>query len=167
MNSWRWPQLRTFQISDFREYQHYGSTIADRVWNTWWRNAGRPVSDVERHMAEMADDRPLPMAVVAHGDHGYLGSAFLIHSDMEERPQYSPWVAAVWVEAAERKRGIGRALIAEAASTAASLGYRAAYICCRRDLEGFYVRTGSTIIEQAVGAKSLSVLRFDLMEREG
>ena len=73
----------------------------------------------------------------------------------------------MWVEAAERKRGIDRALIAEAASTAASLGYRAAYICCRRELEGFYVRTGSTIIEQAVGAKSLSVLRFDLMEREG
>ena len=128
--------MRTFQISDFREYQHYGSTIADRVWNAWWRNAGRPVSDVERHMAEMADDRPLPMAVVAHGDHGYLGSAFLIHSDLEERPQNSPWVAAVWVEAAERKRGIGRALIAEAASTAASLGYRAAYICCRRELRG-------------------------------
>ncbi len=159
--------MRTFQISDFREYQHYGSTIADRVWNAWWRNAGRPVSNVERHMAEMADDRPLPTAVVAHGDHGYLGSAFLIHSDMEERPQYSPCVAAVWVEAAERKRGIGCALIAEAASTAASLGYRAAYICCRRKLEGFYVRTGSTIIEQAVGAKSLSVLRFDLVEREG
>ena len=100
--------MRTFQISDFREQQCYGAIIADRVWNAWWRNTGRPVSDVERHMFEMADDRPLPMAVVAHNEHGYLGSAFLIHSDMEERPQYRPWVAAVWVEAAERKRGVGR-----------------------------------------------------------
>ena len=111
--------MRTFQISDFREHQHYGPIIADRVWNAWWRNAGLPLADVERHMIEMADDRPLPMAVVAHNDHGYLGSAFLIHSDMEERPQYSPWVAAVWVEASERKRGVGRALIAEAAKIAA------------------------------------------------
>jgi predicted N-acetyltransferase YhbS len=77
------------------------------------------------------------MAVVAHSDHGYLGSAFLTHSDMEERPQYSPWIAAVWVEASERKRGFGHALIAEAAKIAGALGYRAAYICCRPDLEGF------------------------------
>ena len=95
--------MRTFQISDFREHQRYGSTIADSVWNAWWKNAGRALSDVERHLTEMADDRPLPMALVAHDDDGYLGSAFLIHSDMEERPQYSPWVAAVWVEASARK----------------------------------------------------------------
>ena len=99
------------------------------------------------------------MAVVAHDDHGYLGSAFLIHSDMEERPQYSPWVAAVWVEAAERRARRRPALIAEAAKIARSLGYRAAYICCRPDLEGFYSRIGWQIIEQAAGAKRLSVLK--------
>ena len=159
--------MRTFQISDFREQQRYSAIIADRVWNAWWRNAGRPVEDVERHVIEMADDRPLPMAVVAHNDHGYLGSAFLIHSDMEERPQYSPWVAAVWVEAAERRRGVGRALITEAAKTAGSLGYRAAYICCRPDLEGFYARIGWRVVEQAAGAKRLSILKLDLVATAG
>ena len=112
--------MRTFQISDFREQQRYGAITADRVWAAWWRSAGRPVEDVERHVTEMADDRPLPMAIVAHNQHGYLGSAFFIHSDMEERPQYSPWVAAVWVEAAERRGGVGRALITEAAKIAGS-----------------------------------------------
>jgi predicted N-acetyltransferase YhbS len=118
-------------------------------------------------MVEMADDRPLPIAVVAHSDRGYLGSAFLIHSDMDERPQYSPWVAAVWVEVAERRRGVGRALIAETAKNAGSLGYRAAYICCRPELEGFYSRIGWEIIEQNVGAKRLSVLKLDLVPRAG
>jgi GNAT superfamily N-acetyltransferase len=154
--------MRTFQISDFREHQHHGPTIANRVWNAWWRNAGHPVSAVERHMVEMADDRPLPMAVVAHSDNGYLGSAFLIHSDMDERPQYSPWVAAVWVEGPARKRGVGRALIAEAAKIAASLGYRVAYICCRPELESFYSGIGWTIVEEAVGANRLSILKLDL-----
>ena len=159
--------MRTFQISDFREQQRYGAIIADRVWNAWWRKAGRPVSDVERHVVEMARDHPLPMAVVAHNDHGYLGSAFLIHSDMEERPQYSPWVAAVWVEAAERRRGVGRGLIAEAAKIAGSLGYQVVYICCRRELEEFYSRIGWEIIEQNVSAKRLSVLKLDLAPRAG
>ena len=154
--------MRTFQISDFRNHQHYGSTIADRVWNAWWKNAGLPLSDVERHMIEMADDRPLPMALVAHSASGYLGSAFLIRSDMEERPQYSPWVAAVWVEASERKRGVGRALVVEGARIAYSLGYRAAYICCRPELEKFYLRIGCRLAEQAAGAKHLSVLKLDL-----
>jgi predicted N-acetyltransferase YhbS len=157
--------LRTFQISDFREHQHYGQIIADRVWNAWWKNAGLPLANVQRHMIEMADERPLPMAVVAHKDHGYLGSAFLIHSDMEERPQYSPWVAAVWVEASERKRGVGRALITKAAKIAGSLGYRAVYICCRPDLEGFYAGIGWQVIEQAAGANRLSVLKLVLVEK--
>jgi GNAT superfamily N-acetyltransferase len=161
------PKLQPFRISDFRVHQHYGSTIADRVWNAWWRNAGHPVSDVERHMIEMADDRPLPMALVAHNDRGYLGSAFLIHSDMEERPELSPWVAALWVEAAARKRGVGRALVADAAKTAAALGYPVAYLCCRPELEGFYSEIGWTIIEQAVGAKGLSALRLDLGVKAG
>jgi predicted N-acetyltransferase YhbS len=160
-------KLLTFQISDFREQQRYGAIIADRVWNAWWRNAGRSVSDVERHVVEMAHDHPLPMAVVAHDDHGYLGSAFLIHSDMEERPQYSPWVAAVWVEAAERRRGVGRALIAEAAKIAGSLGYRVVYICCRQELEGFYSRIGWQVVEQDAGAKRLSILKLDLAARAG
>jgi len=152
--------LQAFQISDFRQHQHFGPTIADRVWNAWWSHSGRQVSDVERHMIEMADERPLPMAIVAHDDHGYLGSAFLIHSDMEERPQYGPWVAAVWVEAAERKRGVGSALIVRAAKTADSLGYEAAYICCRPELERFYSGIGWKIIERAAGAKRLSILKL-------
>jgi len=160
-----WARMQTLQISDFRECPHYGPLIADRVWNAWWRKAGYPRSDIERHMIETADDQPLPMAVVAHDDKGYLGSAFLIHSDMQERPQYSPWVAAVWVEASARGRGVGRALIAEAAKTAASLDYRVAYICCRRELENFYAKVGWTIVEEAAGAKRLSILKLDLLER--
>jgi GNAT superfamily N-acetyltransferase len=105
------------------------------------------------------------MAVVAHDGNGYLGSAFLIHSDMEERPQYSPWVAAVWVEESARRRGVGRALIAEAATIAASFDYRAAYICCRPELESFYCGAGWTIVEQAAGANRLSILKLDLPER--
>jgi GNAT superfamily N-acetyltransferase len=100
---------------------------------------------------------------VARNQHGYLGSAFLIHSDMEERPQYSPWVAAVWVEASERRRGVGRALVAEAAKIAGSLRYREAYICCRPELEGFYSRIGWKVLEQAAGAERLSVLKLDLL----
>jgi GNAT superfamily N-acetyltransferase len=166
-NDWRRFELPPFQVSDFREHQRYGPTIADRVWNAWWKKAGLPLSNVESHMIEMAEERPLPMAIVAHDERGYLGSAFLIHSDMEERRQYSPWVAAVWVEASERKRGVGRALVIEGARMAASLGYRAAYICCRPELEMFYLSIGFELVEQGAGANRLSVLKLDLVNPSG
>ena len=161
--------MLTFQISDFREQQRYGAIIADRVWNAWWRNAGRSVSDVERHVVEMARDHPPPMAVVAHDDHGYLGSAFLIHSDMEERPQYSPWVAAVWVEAAARRRGVGRALIAEPQRSRAPLaiGWSISVAARNQELEGFYSRIGWQVVEQAAGPKRLSVLKLGLAATAG
>jgi hypothetical protein len=67
------------------------------------------------------------------------------------------------VEAPERRRGIGQALVAEAAKTIGSLGYRAAYIGCSRNLRDFYSGIGCKILEQAAGAERRSVLKLDLM----
>jgi GNAT superfamily N-acetyltransferase len=155
-----------FQVSDFREQRGYGATIAERVWSAWWKGAGHPLADVERHMGEMAGQNPLPMAVVAHDAGGYLGSAFLIHSDLEARPQYSPWVAAVWVDADKRRRGVGRALVAEAVRNAARLGFAEVYLCCRPEMEGFYTAMGWTVFERAVGAERLSVLKRELESQD-
>jgi predicted N-acetyltransferase YhbS len=148
------------RITDFRDYQNYGSIIADRVWNAWWKNAGQPLSAVEFHMTEMANESSLPTALVAHDNQGYVGSAFVISCDLKERPQYSPWIAAVWVEQTKRSSGIGSALVIEAVRTARLLGFPETYICCLQHLEGFYKAIGFTLIEQNVGARSLSVLRM-------
>jgi GNAT superfamily N-acetyltransferase len=149
-----------FRISDFRDCQHYGSIVADRVWNAWWKSAGQPLSAVEFHMTEMANDAPLPTALVAQDDEGYVGSAFVIRCDLEERARYSPWIAAVWVDPSKRRNGAGSALVIEAAKTARLLGYPEAYICCLQRLESFYEAIGFTLIERNVGAHSLSVLRI-------
>ncbi len=155
-----------FQFSDFREHQDYGPIIADRIWKAWWRSAGHSLSDVERHLKEIVNGRPLPLAAVAHDAEGYAGSAFIIHSDLEERPQLSPWVAAVWVEATKRRRGVGRALVVEAAKAARMLGYANAYICCSQELERFYSKIGWRVVEQTVGANHLSILKLNLAPRE-
>jgi GNAT superfamily N-acetyltransferase len=149
-----------FRIADFRDCQSYGSIVADRVWNAWWKSAGQPLSAVEFHMTEMANASPLPTALVAYDDEGFVGSAFVIGCDLEERAQYIPWIAAVWVEPTKRKRRVGSALVAEAVKTARLLGYPETYICCVQRLEGFYAAIGFTLIEQNVGAHRLSVLRM-------
>jgi GNAT superfamily N-acetyltransferase len=149
-----------FRILDFRHCQHYGAIVADRVWNAWWKNAKQPLSAVELHMTEMADDAPLPTALVAQDDEGYVGSAFVIGCDLEERAHYTPWIAAVWVEPLKRRSGAGSALVLEAVKTTRLLGYLEAYVCCLQQLESFYEAIGFTRIERNVGAHSLSVLRI-------
>ena len=150
-----------YQVSDYRHYQDLGPVIADRVWHAWWKDAGLQLADVTHHLTEMVDSRPLPTALVAHDESGYLGSAFLIASDLEERTQYTPWIAAVWVDAANRKRGIGRSLVEEAAKTAAALGHRISYIGCHRESEGFYTAFGWKVLERDVGPYGLSILSFE------
>src|ERR1700748_1443027 len=109
----------------------------------------------------MVDDRPLPTALVAHNGKVYLGSAFLIDCDLEERQQYRPWIAAVWVEPSNRGQGIGRSLVMEAARAAAALGYSTSYICCHDDLEAFYASSGWKVLERGVGPHRLSVMSLD------
>lgn len=154
--------MRAHQVSDYRNHQGFGPTIALRVWNAWWKGAGLHLSDVTRHLEEMIDSRPLPTALVAHDESGYLGSAFLIACDLEEREQYEPWIAAVWVDEGRRKQGVGRSLVEEAARVAGKLGYRVVYICCHQESEAFYQAFGWTVVERNVGAHDLSVLSFAL-----
>lgn len=73
-------------------------------------------------MQEMLNDNALPFGLV-HDGAQFLGSTLIISCDLEERPKYAPWVAAVWVDAAHRGRGIGRVPVGLAAKAAFDLGH--------------------------------------------
>ena len=90
----------------------------------------------------------MPIALVAHRGDDFLGTASLIASDLDERPQYTPWVAAVWTEPQAREQGIAPALIERAVG-----GWFRAGLCqglsLRRSAQrrDFYLRLGWTPIE--------------------
>lgn len=111
-------------------------------------------------MEEMLDDGTLPFGLVAHDGAKYLGSTLIISCDLDERPQYAPWVAAVWVEAEHRGQGIGRALVRHAAESAFSLGYDIAYLCALPEKQSFYEAFGWHRLEENVGPHGLTVLTF-------
>ena len=102
----------------------------------------------------------------ASGRHG--GRTAAIHSttspaasDLEERPQLTPWVAAVWVEPHARARGVGGALVGRAARDCFALGIARAYLCARPALTSFYERLGWIPIERDVGEHGLTVFIQD------
>ncbi len=149
-----------YSISDYRDCLSHGPIIAERVWTAWWQGSGLKVDDVLEHLKEMTNPHALPTGFVAHEGDAYVGSAFLIHSDLEERPQYLPWVAALWVEEGRRRSGVARALMQTATKRAAELGYDTAYLCCEAGLEEYYINCGWSILERGVGQHALTVLTY-------
>ena len=81
----------------------------------------------------------------------------MIASDLAERPQLTPWVAAVWVEQEARGHGIGAALVERAVKDCFALGMVRAYLCARPRMLAFYERLGWTLLEGQVGRNGLDV----------
>jgi GNAT superfamily N-acetyltransferase len=146
-----------YTISDLRQRPEFFDTVADRIWQAWWEPSGRPLAHVTERLKENLRNTPIPLALVAHDGSIFLGTASLIASDLDERPELTPWVAAVWVEESARNRGIGAALVDAAAHACFMLGFPRAYLCARVRMTGFYERLGWTLIDRRVGPHQLNV----------
>jgi GNAT superfamily N-acetyltransferase len=144
-------------ISDLRERPEFFDTVADRIWSGWWEWRDFPLSYIRGRLEENMNAEPIPFALVAHEDTTFLGTASVIASDLEDLPQYAPWVAAVWVDPEHRKRRVGRALVARAVDGVFALGINSAYLCAAEARRNFYLRQGWQPIMENVGCRGVTV----------
>ncbi len=151
----------TCTISDLRQRPEFFDRVADRIWQAWWKADGHPPDYIAGRLRENLNATPIPFALVAHDDGVFLGTASVIASDLAERPQLTPWVAAVWVEPPARRHGVGAALVNRAAQDCFALGFGRAYLCARPQRSEFYRRLGWTPIERDVGPNHLNVFIRD------
>jgi N-acetylglutamate synthase-like GNAT family acetyltransferase len=150
-----------FMISDLRQRPEFFDTVASRIWRAWWEAEGFPLDYISGRLRENVSDTPIPFALVAHDGEAFLGTASVIASDLAERAQLTPWVAAVWVEQAARRRGIGAALVDRAAQDCFALGVGRAYLCARPQRSSFYEGLGWIAVERDVGPHHLGVFIRD------
>jgi GNAT superfamily N-acetyltransferase len=150
-----------FIISDLRQRSEFFDVVADRIWRASWKEIGYPLDYISGRLCENLNAEPLPIALVAHNRAEFLGTASVIASDLEERPQLTPWVAAVWVEPHARSCGVGGALVERAARDCFALGIARAYLCARPALTRFYERLGWIPVECDVGEHGLTVFIQD------
>jgi GNAT superfamily N-acetyltransferase len=137
-------------FSDLFQVPHFADTIASRGWHAWWTDSGVPLADYRKHLDPMMRPENKERAFVAHDGETYLGSALLIGSDFEARPHLKPWVAALWVEEANRKQGIATHLMQKACDQAAQQGHAEIYLCAQLRMRDFYLKTGWTLKEANV-----------------
>jgi N-acetylglutamate synthase-like GNAT family acetyltransferase len=146
-----------FVISDLRQRPQFFDIVADRIWQAWWQPRGFSREHIAMRLTENMADAPIPFALVAHDGERFLGTSSVITSDLDERPQFTPWVAAVWVEEDARKHGVGGELVNRATEDCFALGEKRVYLCARARMAGFYERLGWTMIERGVGPHELDV----------
>jgi N-acetylglutamate synthase-like GNAT family acetyltransferase len=150
-----------FTISDLRQRPEFFDHVANRIWQAWWKADGHPSDYISGRLRENMNATPIPFALVAHDGEAFLGTASVIASDLAERPQLTPWVAAVWVDPRARRRGVGAALVERATQDCFALGVGRVYLCARPQRSGFYERLNWTMIERDVGQHHLDVFFRD------
>ena len=146
-----------FTISDLRQRPEFFDAVADRIWRAWWEPRGFPLSTIAGRLQENMNSEPIPFALVAHEGATFTGTASVIASDLDERPEYTPWVAAVWVDPEFRERHVGRALVARATNDVFALGIGTVYLCAKEARRNLYVRQSWLPIEDDVGEHRMTV----------
>jgi GNAT superfamily N-acetyltransferase len=91
---------------------------------------------------------PIPTAFVAHEGERFLGTVSIIACDEETRPRYTPWIAALWVEAEHRRQGTGAALVEKAVAFAFGTGATRVYLLAGSHRRSYYEGLGWSVLEQ-------------------
>ncbi len=154
-----------FSISDLRQVPEFFDTVADRIWQAWWKRHGVAEAYIVQRLRENMRGSDLPIALVAHRGTAFLGTASLLDSDLDERPQYTPWVAAVWTEPDARGQGIAPALIEHACTEAFARNHEKVYLCAAPPRRAYYLQLGWHPIEDDVGPLKLTVFVRDQLLR--
>jgi predicted N-acetyltransferase YhbS len=133
--------------------------VASWIRNAFWRD--RPDYSVETFecLLRQADDPGrIPLSLLAIADGEPAGTVNLIHSDSPTRPHLHPWLAALFVVAEHRHRGVGSALCRALLAEARRLEIPELFL--GTDIPAFYAALGAEIYEQV--SKTDCIMRFGI-----
>ena len=100
-----------------------------------------PLEQRTRRLEASCGRGGVPTVVVALEDGALRGSAMLLASDMDTRPDLTPWLAGVYVVAGHRRRRYGSALVRRIEAEAEAVGIERLYLYTP-DMMDFYAQLG-------------------------
>lgn len=151
-------EVVVLELAQLSECPEHLPVVGTWIYNEWWSRA-HDSPEVVLALLRTHDLRDrVPLTVVALLDGTPVGSCSVIENDCVHRPEYAPWVAAVYVRPEHRRRGIASAILQEAAAIAARTGVHGLYIDCLATTAPVYERNGWAIHEREVGDKDSVVM---------
>lgn len=152
-------------ISDLRDRPDFVDVIADRIWRAFWVKDGHPLELLTGLVKENLEAGPIPTAFVAHDGDRFLGTVSLIANDEDSRPQYTPWIAALWVEPECRRNGIGATLVERSSQFAFQIGAKRIYLLARERKRAYYEGLEWKVLEANEPEEGLHILIKDAQAR--
>ena len=150
-----------FEISNLNSFPEFKSCAADRIWNEWWRPHGHLLQVIADFFDELPEVPGIPFCLVAHDREKFVGTVLGLVSDLDERPELSPWVGALWVEPEFRRQGVAAALVKAALGEVFEAGHEVAFLCATAEKRVMYQNQGWQLIEEKVGEDGLDVFEFN------
>lgn len=146
------------ELRQLCECPEHREAVGTWIYREWWSRAHSTPEVVLTLLSQHNQQDHIPYTVVALADGLPVGSCCVIENDCAHRPQWSPWVAAVFVKPEWRHRAIGSRLLQEAAHIASRANVAGLYIDCLTSTAAFYEANGWAIFEREVGDKDSVVL---------
>ena len=126
---------------------HPGQIARVGAWihGAFWTRSGKGVEHVVGLLRQANDPGRIPLSFLAFAGNQPAGTVQLIVCDSKERPDLTPWLAALYVEPAHRMKGIGGLLVRRVIAESSRLGYAEFFL--ETDIPDFYARLGATRYE--------------------
>ena len=116
---------------------------------------------VER-LIQRTGSAEVPVTLVAFEGDQAIGTASLVADDMETRPQFTPWLASVYVLPESRTQGVGSELCKAIITELNRLNIKRAYLFTPNK-EEFYQRLGWRTIEREIyRGEQVTVMTYEL-----
>ncbi|MDB5585100.1 MAG: N-acetyltransferase [Devosia sp.] len=147
----------TLDIVNLRDAGEFFPAVADRIWRAWWKSGGTALAELEERLSDVVAATDFPFTLVANADGRFAGTVTAIASDLEERPDLTPWIAALWVEPDDRGGGLARALVERAVQALFDQRHAQVYLYANAPMRSFYLGLGWTLLEEQVGQHGVDI----------
>ncbi|UCG56385.1 MAG: GNAT family N-acetyltransferase [Phycisphaerales bacterium] len=142
--------LGLIRIDYLKHHQSCIPRLADLFWQEWqqfYEATGRTAEQVTAYMRAKANTDSIPLALVAVYRSQVIGTGAIKPHDLDIRPQFSPWLAGLYVLREFRDNGVGSLLVARLLEEARQLGLSELYLWTP-SAERLYSRLGWSLLER-------------------
>jgi len=136
-------------------------TVSRWIHDEWTHVTDPDLQSQVRATQSWLNDDGLPLCLVALEGEQCVGTVSIFTDDLHSRQDLTPWLAALYVDAAHRNRGIGGALIERLLEVARGLGVRRLYLHTET-ASAYYRRKGWRFLFRTVNDRGEESDVFDL-----
>ena len=132
--------MADLRVTTIRERPDLVPIVAGWLWAEWWKHHGYTLEQTQALVAGHVAAVGVPQTLVLLEDELPVGTATLAASDLDERPDLTPWLAGVFVVPERRGRGHVRHLLD---------GFEDACLAASITVAWLYTRTAERIYRRA------------------